>query len=86
MKDGSDVGAEALPAKENKKLISNEERQTGTVKFDVYLKYIKAGGGYALFSAIFFFYLMSTGSSIGSSVWISVWTADSGMGYANHSE
>jgi ABC-type multidrug transport system fused ATPase/permease subunit len=86
VKDGSDVGAAALPAKENKKLISNEERQTGTVKFDVYLKYIKAGGGYALFSAIFFFYLMSTGSSIGSSVWISVWTADSGMGYANHSE
>jgi ABC-type multidrug transport system ATPase subunit len=87
VKDGS-VGAAsaASPAKENKKLISNEERQTGTVKFDVYLKYIKAGGGYVLFSAIFFFYLLSTGSSIGSSVWISVWTADSGMGYEKHSE
>jgi ABC-type multidrug transport system ATPase subunit len=32
--------------KETKKLISNEERQTGTVKLGVYLKYIESGGGW----------------------------------------
>ena len=34
------------PLKEIKKLISSEERQTGTVKLAVYLKYIQAGGGW----------------------------------------
>jgi hypothetical protein len=41
----SDVAAVQSHAKE-RKLISNEERQTGTVKLGVYLKYIEAGGGW----------------------------------------
>ena len=49
----------ADPEKENKKLMTKEERQTGTVKLDVYLKYIRAGGGYLLFSCVFFMYILS---------------------------
>jgi len=49
----------ANPEKENKKLMTKEERQTGTVKLDVYLKYIRAGGGYLLFSCVFFMYILS---------------------------
>ena len=49
----------ADPEKGNKKLMTKEERQTGTVKLDVYLKYIHAGGGYLLFSCVFFMYILS---------------------------
>lgn len=64
--------------KVNKKLMTSEERQTGTVKLNVYLKYIKAGGGYLLFSVVFFSYILSTGTNVAASVWVSIWTADSG--------
>jgi ATP-binding cassette subfamily C (CFTR/MRP) protein 1 len=72
------------PGKEAKKLITKEERQTGSVEFGVYLKYIKAGGGYLLFLFVFFWYLVSAGVNLMSSLWLSVWTADSS--YVKNSE
>ncbi len=74
----------APPMKEHKKLMTKEERQTGTVKLNVYLKYIHAGGGYLLFLAVFFCFILSTGANVATSVWVSIWTADSN--YTNHSE
>ncbi len=73
-----------VPGAEHKKLITKEERATGTVKLNVYIKYIQAGGGYILFSVVFFCFVLSTGANVGTSVWVSIWTADSN--YANHSE
>ena len=70
--------------KDNKKLMTKEERQTGTVKLDIYVKYIKAGGGYFIASCVFFMYIISTGTQVASSVWVSVWTADSS--YQRHTE
>lgn len=72
------------PLKQGKDLMTKEERQTGNVKLDVYLKYIKAGGGYLLFAVVFFFYMLSTSSSVVTQVWVSVWTADSS--YINRSQ
>ena len=66
-----------------KSLITKEERQTGSVKLNVYLKYIKAGGGYILFSIIFLLYMISTGTNLMTSVWVAIWTADAPSGYSN---
>jgi len=63
--------------KDAKKLVSQEERMTGGVEFQVYLKYIQAGGGYFLFSIVFSFYLISAGTTLMASLWLSAWTADS---------
>ena len=73
-----------VPDAEHKKLITKEERATGTVKLNVYMKYIQAGGGYILFSIVFFCFVLSTGANVATSVWVSIWTADSN--YENHSE
>jgi len=62
---------------EQKALMTKEERQTGTVELQVYLKYIKAGGGYLLFACVFSFYFLSTGANVAASIWVSIWTADS---------
>lgn len=72
------------PGAEHKKLMTKEERATGTVKLNVYMKYIQAGGGYLLFSVVFFCFVLSTGANVATSVWVSIWTADSN--YENHSE
>ena len=60
-----------------KKLVTQEERMTGSVEFKVYLKYIQAGGGYILFGFVLIFYLLSAGVNLMSSLWLSAWTADS---------
>ncbi|KAL7541096.1 hypothetical protein ACHAXR_012630 [Thalassiosira sp. AJA248-18] len=70
--------------KEQKKLMTKEERQTGSVQLQVYLHYIKAGGGYLLFSCVLFAFILSTSSNVLASVWVSVWTADSS--YQNRTE
>lgn len=59
-----------------KNLVTKEERQTGSVKFDVYLKYIQAGGGYLFFSFIFLFYILSTGTNVMTTVWVAIWSAE----------
>ncbi len=76
--------AKTAPTKDNKNLMTKEERKTGTVQLSVYLKYIQAGGGYLLFACVFFFYILSTGTNVATTVWVSIWTADSG--YEKQSE
>eukprot|EP00986_Skeletonema_menzelii_P021401 scaffold34405_cov148-Skeletonema_menzelii.AAC.2 len=66
-----------------KNLMTKEERQTGSVKLNVYLKYIQAGGGYIFFSFIFLTYMLSTGTNVMTSVWVAMWTADAPSGYSN---
>ena len=85
-KEKKDEGSS--PKKETNELMTKEERQTGTVKLGVYLNYIKAGGGYALFSFILFLYILFSATQIASSVWVSAWTADAttGEGYEGRTE
>jgi len=75
--DSNSPKDEQNPEKERKELMTKEERETDAVKFNVYLQYIKAGGGYLLFAFVFLTYILSTGTNVATSVWISVWTADS---------
>lgn len=70
--------------KDAKKLVTQEERMTGSVELSVYLKYIRAGGGYFLFGFVFILYLASAGVNLMSSLWLSAWTADSS--YERNSE
>jgi ATP-binding cassette subfamily C (CFTR/MRP) protein 1 len=70
--------------KDAKKLVTQEERMTGSVELKVYLRYIKAGGGYFLFGIVILLYLASAGVNLMSSLWLSAWTADSS--YERNSE
>lgn len=86
-KKKKDEGA-ASPKKESNELMTKEERATGTVQGVVYLKYIKAGGGYGLFSVIIFLYILFSATQVASSVWVAAWTADAttGEGYQKQTE
>ena len=76
---------EGTLAKTNaKKLVTQEERMTGSVQFKVYLKYIQAGGGYFLFGLVFMLYILSAGVNLMASLWLSAWTADAN--YERNSE
>jgi ABC-type multidrug transport system fused ATPase/permease subunit len=74
----------SMSNKDAKKLVTQEERMTGSVELKVYLKYIQAGGGYLLFGMVFIFYIASAGVNLMSSLWLSAWTADSS--YQRNSE
>lgn len=75
-KDDDIAPKKKVKEKEAKKLMTKEEREEGSVKLRVYLKYIQAGGGYFLFSLVFSWYILSAGVNLASSIWVSVWTAD----------
>ncbi|KAI2497361.1 hypothetical protein MHU86_17126 [Fragilaria crotonensis] len=59
-----------------KTLVTREEREVGAVKAEVYLKYMRAGGGFFRFSFVFLFFILSTAVNLVRDVWISLWTSD----------
>lgn len=63
--------------KKAKSLTTTEERAVGAVKPEVYLKYIRAGGGYMRFTLVFITFILSSAISLMNSVWVSLWTSDS---------
>lgn len=74
----------ASAKKEKKVLVTKEERNVGAVSLSVYLKYMKAGGGYGKFVLVYFGFILSVGNGLATNAWISYWTSDGG--YENHSE
>jgi ABC-type multidrug transport system fused ATPase/permease subunit len=66
----------SLATEKKTKLLTKEERNVGAVKFSVYLKYIKAGGGYAKFAAVYCGYILTALNQTGSVSWVSYWTTD----------
>lgn len=72
------------PVKEKKALVTKEERNIGAVSLSVYLKYMKAGGGYAKFALVYLGFVLSVGNGLATSSWVSYWTSDGD--YENHSE
>lgn len=58
------------------KLLTKEERNVGAVEASVYLKYIKAGGGYVAFAFVYVGYVFTAANSAASIAWVSYWTAD----------
>jgi ABC-type multidrug transport system fused ATPase/permease subunit len=67
---------------EKKGLISKEERNIGAVKWEVYKKYIIAGGGFPKFSFVFLSFLLCVLIQLASTAWVSFWSSDAG--YLRH--
>ena len=59
-----------------KTLVTQEEREVGAVKLQVYIKYLLAGGGFLRFAFVFLFFVLSTGVNLARDVWIALWTSD----------
>lgn len=62
-------------AKVGEKLIEAEKAETGSVKWDVYKHYLKSIGIF-LTAITLVLNMVFQGFSIGSNVWLSVWSAD----------
>jgi ATP-binding cassette subfamily C (CFTR/MRP) protein 1 len=57
-------------------LMQVEERATKNVSWDVWIQYIKAGGGYWVGPLVFILLVLSQGANIVTSLWLSYWTSD----------
>jgi ATP-binding cassette subfamily C (CFTR/MRP) protein 1 len=57
-------------------LVTQEEREVGAVKMDVYVKYIRAAGGFLRLAFVILFFILSSGMNLATGVWISLWTSD----------
>ncbi|KAI0592396.1 ATPase [Pyrenophora tritici-repentis] len=58
-----------------------EERATKSVSWEVWIEYIKAGGGIWVGPLIFILLVLSQGANIVTSLWLSYWTSDK-FGYS----
>jgi ATP-binding cassette, subfamily C (CFTR/MRP), member 1 len=76
---------QADPEKQAGALVTKEERNMGAVAFSVYRKYFQAGGGYLMFSLVYFGFILSSANGLASVAWISYWTTDA-PDYERHSE
>ncbi|KAL1611029.1 ATP-binding cassette transporter yor1 [Nothophoma quercina] len=85
--DADEVEDEKKIAKKQKKqkkaaaLMQVEERATKNVSWDVWIQYIKAGGGVWVGPLVFILLVLSQGANIVTSLWLSYWTSDK-FGYS----
>lgn len=70
------AGIPALAEKKKNKLMTKEERNIGAVSLSVYLKYLKAGGGYLSFAFLYSGYIFTSLISTATVAWVSYWTTD----------
>jgi ATP-binding cassette subfamily C (CFTR/MRP) protein 1 len=70
--------------KDNKGLVTKEERNVGAVAAAVYRKYLIAGGGYGKFALVYFAFILSAANNLAGVSWVSYWTSDSE--YEKHSQ
>lgn len=85
VKINNENGTASSPGKEVQALLTKEERVIGAVSLSVYLKYLRAGGGYMLFSLVFIGFILSGLTGVASTAWISFWTSDAPL-YEKNSE
>jgi ATP-binding cassette, subfamily C (CFTR/MRP), member 1 len=87
-KSGEEAGDAAAknagPKKDAKVLTTKEEQFVGAVSFDVYKKYMKAGGGYMKFGLVYFGFVLTVINTVSNTAWISIWTSDAN--YERNSE
>ncbi|EDU45517.1 multidrug resistance-associated protein 5 [Pyrenophora tritici-repentis Pt-1C-BFP] len=85
--DEDEVEAEVKSTKKQRKqkkqaaLMQQEERATKSVSWEVWIEYIKAGGGIWVGPLIFILLVLSQGANIVTSLWLSYWTSDK-FGYS----
>jgi ATP-binding cassette, subfamily C (CFTR/MRP), member 1 len=58
-------------------LMKDEERQTGHVSVDVWIRYMNANGGVLFFITVIFMLAISQATSIGTNVWLAIWSDNS---------
>ena len=58
----------------SKKFTEEEKRETGAIKYKIYVEYIRASGGIAYWMIIMAAFAICTGVYLGRSWWISLWT------------
>ncbi|KAF5850404.1 hypothetical protein GGP41_002612 [Bipolaris sorokiniana] len=68
-------------SKKQAALMQQEERATKSVSWQVWIEYIKAGGGTWVGPLIFILLVLSQGANIVTSLWLSYWTSDK-FGYS----
>jgi ATP-binding cassette subfamily C (CFTR/MRP) protein 1 len=82
-----EVEAEVKSTKKQRKqkkqaaLMQTEERATKSVSWEVWIEYIKAGGGMWVGPLVFILLVLSQGANIVTSLWLSYWTSDK-FGYS----
>ncbi|CAN9384635.1 unnamed protein product [Alternaria alternata] len=82
-----EVEAEVKSTKKQRKqkkqaaLMQQEERATKSVSWEVWIEYIKAGGGIWVGPLVFILLVLSQGANIVTSLWLSYWTSDK-FGYS----
>ncbi|USP75306.1 hypothetical protein yc1106_02580 [Curvularia clavata] len=82
-----EVAAEVKTTKKQKKsrkqaaLMQQEERATKSVSWEVWIEYIKAGGGIWVGPLVFMLLVLSQGANIVTSLWLSYWTSNK-FGYS----
>jgi ATP-binding cassette subfamily C (CFTR/MRP) protein 1 len=82
-----EVEAEVKSTKKQRKqkkqaaLMQQEERATKSVSWEVWIEYIKAGGGIWVGPLVFVLLVLSQGANIVTSLWLSYWTSDK-FGYS----
>jgi ATP-binding cassette, subfamily C (CFTR/MRP), member 1 len=85
--DAKAIKLVTLPTKDSgdaKALTTKEEREAGAVKSQVYLKYLKAGGGYLRFAVVYLAFILCSGISLLTTIWIALWSADTS--YVRHTQ
>lgn len=68
-------------SKKQAALMQQEERATKSVSWEVWIEYIKAGGGLWVGPLVFILLVLSQGANIVTSLWLSYWTSNK-FGYS----
>ncbi|KAF2141055.1 uncharacterized protein K452DRAFT_351715 [Aplosporella prunicola CBS 121167] len=58
-----------------KKFVEEETKQRGHVLWNIYLRYVRAGGGYWLWGGIVFAFMFVQALILGRSWWLTIWTS-----------
>jgi ABC-type multidrug transport system fused ATPase/permease subunit len=72
--DQSLHGPIMIESKSGKKLVNEEEKATGSVRFEIYSSYFKASGGVAFAIIFFFSFFVCSIVQFGNDWWLKNWT------------
>lgn len=75
-KDEKKAVTKTKKSKKQVALMQEEERATKSVSWDVWIEYIRAGGGLWVGPLVFILLVLSQGANIITSLWLSYWTSN----------
>ena len=83
MHDQSLHGPLVIEPKSGKKLVNDEEKSAGSVRFEVYASYFKASGGFFFVIIFFFSFFVCSVVQFGNDWWLKNWTDSSAYNAAS---